>query len=386
MTCATTADCSRNGVCVSSRCLCEQSWRGADCGQLAFANSSARAAFNSSLWTWGGSVALDGEGLVHMYASELTNDCGILHYCSNSRIIHLTSTSPLGPYERRDVALEPRSPPSWDSGAVHGPTIRRVGRGLWALYYMGTANTWSPNCGRHPNCTVTVDPNAGDRATRRIGLATAPSPHGPWQRRDAPLFGPGDRAAGDWDWLDVSNPTPIVLSNGSTLLLYKGRGAVQAMGAAIAPRFDGPFTRASPARYVLGPAWEDTYGWVQPPTASEPEVVHVLAHVGNGATSAGGHAWSLDGVVWRTATSPAYTGKVAWADGTTSVLARRERPQLLMVHGGEDARPRPAVLCTSAQAMQRGCADGGRDVPTECRSFTMCERVVSGGDTGDADP
>ena len=83
-------------------------------------------AFNSSLWTWGGSLVRDDDGLIHMYASELTNECGILHYCSNSRVIHLTAESPLGPYVRRGVALGPREPPFFDSGAVHGPTIHRV--------------------------------------------------------------------------------------------------------------------------------------------------------------------------------------------------------------------------------------------------------------------
>ena len=60
------------------------------------------------------------------------------------------------------------------------------------------------------------------------------------------------------------NPTPIFLSNGSTVLLYKGRGSVQAMGAARAPRYDGPFARLNPAAPVLSASVEDTWGWVQP--------------------------------------------------------------------------------------------------------------------------
>ncbi len=215
--CSTAADCSGyNGDCVKGACVCHRGWTGAKCGAIAWAASGAVRAFNSSLWTWGGSpIRNPADGKIHMFASELSNDCGILHYCANSRIIHLTAESPLGPYVRQGLALAPRAPPFWDSGAVHGPTIHRIpssGRlnpdaPVWALYYMGTANTWDVN-GSHPNCTQVVDPNQGDRASRRIGLATATSLWGPWTRRDAPIFGPGDAAAGEWDYTDVSVRAP----------------------------------------------------------------------------------------------------------------------------------------------------------------------------------
>ena len=48
----------------------------------------------------------------------------------------------------------------WDSGAVHGPTIHKLeseANATYALYYMGTRNTWGRN-GTHPNCTVKYDP------------------------------------------------------------------------------------------------------------------------------------------------------------------------------------------------------------------------------------
>ena len=143
--CSTSADCSGyNGDCDTStgQCACHLGWSGTTCATVAF-SAGARRAFNSSLWTWGGSMARDDDGLIHMFASELTNDCGILHYCSNSRVIHLTADDPLGPYKRQGVALDPRPPPAWDSGAVHGPTIHRVSGGRWALFYMGTNNSLS---------------------------------------------------------------------------------------------------------------------------------------------------------------------------------------------------------------------------------------------------
>ena len=431
--CKTGADCAgHNGECVAGRCVCHPGWEGDICGTVSFIARSASRAFLSRLWTWGGSIARADDGLVHMFASELTNDCGILHYCSNSRVIHLTASHPLGPYERRGVALSPRAPPAWDSGAIHGPTLHRISSRLWALYFMATRDTWSAAGGaHHPNCTAAVDPQQGDRATRRLGVAMAPTPWGPWTRRDKPLFGPGNRSAGEWDWLDVSNVTPIFLRNGTVVLLYKGRGHTQAMGSAAAAHFDGPFVRTSPTRPVLSTAVEDTWGWVQrassPANAtasslanatasslanataswggasargsssaapggadsrSHPEVLHVLSHVGNGASAAGGHAWSYDGVRWvdTTGANAAYTGRVRWASNASSVLYRRERPQVLLrpaagAAGRDGASPGdsygvPAVLCTSAQ--QEPCPhDGGPERETkECRSFTMCEAIA----------
>ena len=383
--CTTSADCSGyNGDCDTStgQCACHLGWSGTTCATVAF-SAGARRAFNSSLWTWGGSMARDDDGLIHMFASELTNDCGILHYCSNSRVIHLTADDPLGPYKRQGVALDPRPPPAWDSGAVHGPTIHRVSGGRWALFYMGTNNSWDPKDGKHPNCTVKIDPNQGDRSSRRLGLALAPSPWGPWVRYPAPIFGPGHRSKGEWDFEDVSNATPILLQNGTTILLYKGRGgSLQAMGAARSDAFDGPFVRTSPKSPVLSRHVEDTWGWVQPLEGGM-EVLHVLSHVGNGNRAAGGHAWSVDGVKWHdtTAAAPAYTGRVKWADGSSTTLARRERPQGLLRRVAKNATGSvgvPEYLSTSAQTegYHAGCPDGGKGLREACRSFTMVERVA----------
>ena len=214
--CESDADCSGfNGVCSpAGACACNPGWTGEKCSELKFVPRSARRAFESELWTWGASPIADDSGAVHIFASQITNDCGILHYCSNSRVVHLVATSgdALGPYTMRGVALPPRAPPAWDSGAVHGVSVHALPRGVnaswprYALYYMGTKNNWGRN-GSHPNCTATYDKEEGDRTSRRIGVATSDSLDGPWVRRDAPIFGPGDKAKGEWDYGPPTLPT-----------------------------------------------------------------------------------------------------------------------------------------------------------------------------------
>jgi hypothetical protein len=71
----------------------------------------------------------------------------------------------------------------------------------------------------------------------------------------------------------------------------------------------------------------------------------------------------------------AYTGTVHWQNGSTTVLARRERPQVLFA--GENATGGsvgiPQYIFTSAQACETK-QDGGPGT-MGCRSFTMVEEV-----------
>ena len=53
---------------------------------------------------------------------------------------------------------------------------------------------------------------------------------------------------------------------------------------------------------------EDTWSWIDNTTGTT--VLHALSHRGNGAASAGAHAYSLDGLHWVQAEQAAYTGRV----------------------------------------------------------------------------
>ena len=92
-------------------------------------------------------------------------------------------------------------------------------------------------------------------------------------------------------------------------------------------------------------------------------VAHALLHTGVGSSSTwgGSHAFSVDsGRTWNW-TGTAYTGAVVWSNGTSGVLARRERPQ-----GVVDAGGRLVALFNAAQA----CVPA-QDWGAACRSFSM---------------
>ena len=46
------------------------------------------------------------------------------------------------------------------------------------------------------------------------------------------------------------------------------------------------------------------------------------------------HLFSPDGVRWRASPTPPYTNRIPWTDGSTSLVATRERPKLLLGRDG----------------------------------------------------
>lgn len=128
--CATEADCQLNGACVPAEgagtvatasgargtCECHAGWTGRDCGLLDVL-PSAEADFpglaygvppsssgEGGLAAWGGSIVADPQrkGKFHVFAAEMSLGCGLNSWYRNSRIIHGTAASPLGPFVREE--------------------------------------------------------------------------------------------------------------------------------------------------------------------------------------------------------------------------------------------------------------------------------------------
>lgn len=96
-----------NGKCSAGKCACDPAWEGLQCERFATlpvpSGSDLKEARTS---TWGvGTLSgrLDGE--YHLYASEFVGSCGVTAWQSNSQIVHFASTSPHGPWARKELAL-----------------------------------------------------------------------------------------------------------------------------------------------------------------------------------------------------------------------------------------------------------------------------------------
>lgn len=106
-----------------------------------------------------------------------------------------------------------------DYKTQHNPAAQRDPvSGTFLLYYMGSTDNGTDSTGGGKCATR---PEQQTLCNQRVGLAKSASPAGPWIRGDKPIVEPGP--AGAWDSQFTTNPTPLLLSNGSVLLVYKAR-------------------------------------------------------------------------------------------------------------------------------------------------------------------
>lgn len=114
--CSDADDCSQNGVCNDDGfCDCYPQWMGKYCGQLNLVPTNRSAGLQSQdvggrVSSWGGSVLKGSDGKYHMFAAEMTYNCGIVVWMSNSLIRHAVATSPEGPYISSDITSEVKIP------------------------------------------------------------------------------------------------------------------------------------------------------------------------------------------------------------------------------------------------------------------------------------
>ena len=375
--CTTHADCSFNGECnaTTSLCECDAAWTGDRCQTLALEPTSADAglrlvdAAGANVSSWGGAVLLDAEAsppLYHMWASEISEGCGIDAWRSNSRIVHATSTDGRH-FSREGVVFE---------AFAHEPTVARAPSGEYVMWFTGEAEgaPSPPRClecagGNTPadtNCTV------GAGATGPTYLAWASTPDGPWTtpRR---LF-----AAQEEQTNMDTNLAAAILPNGSVVGIARTGGGPTGISAHLVTASDW----RDPASYVgrwkemLFPnttivpdaGVEDPFVWCDAATG----VFHAVFHSQIEADDerlCGGHAFSEDGEVW-TFTGTAWSNLVPLSDAKGALFqyrfSRRERPHIMF-----DARGRIVVLTTGVQFGQHSpTAIAGEDA-----CYTMLQPV-----------
>ncbi len=295
---------------------------------------------------WGGSVVRHDDGRYYMFASRWPRELGMNCWVTNSEIVLASSDQLLGPYRFEKSVLPPRGPGHWDGCMTHNPNVHRHG-GRYVLFYTGVRYDFPRPAEGSPATTAQYEAAWN---SKRIGVATAPAPAGPWTRLDKPILEP---RPGEWDAAITSNPAAAFAADGSVLLIYKSapvpypernRNRLLSFGLARAPAPEGPYQRLNPeAPLRIGGAKanvEDPFLWF-----SEGRW-HMLAKTMDSALARsqhGFHAWSDDGLDWKLSEpAEAYDMRVAWRDGSATTLPKRERPQVFL----ENGRPRAVFFAT----------------------------------------
>jgi hypothetical protein len=121
--CNSDLDCSLNGLCTNSLCVCDPGWTtipelaagGPECGMLDLAPARSYESFHGlseGTSSWGGSVLPipDGKGNKYaMFAAEMTHNCTLAHWQTNSEVVLAVATDPTGPYTEQFQIIPPWS-------------------------------------------------------------------------------------------------------------------------------------------------------------------------------------------------------------------------------------------------------------------------------------
>ena len=289
-------------------------------------------------WVWGSSVIKGNDGKYHMFVSRFPKSLPFHPgWMVASEIVHAISDTPEGPYKFSDIALPARGAQYWDGRSTHNPRILEY-QNKYYLIYMGSTHpfanpTYDQLTLDSPWCTV-------GRSNKRIGLAIADSPYGPWKRFDEPILKTKPNTF--YSFL-VSNPSPIIQEDGSVMMIFKGRTYVgddkfsdMALGMAYAPSIEGPYTvlnNGQPIFQVDGQGeaedpflWKDSRGYH---AIFKDHVAKFTGEKGGGVM-----AHSSNGIQWTIDKDPkAYSRTVEWEDGKVEMQGQLERPFLLFENG-----------------------------------------------------
>lgn len=388
--CKNDIDCQLNGLCVNGACHCDKAWVGGNCSILNLLPAKINRGFyniNSTWSSWGGSGDVDENETWHMFAAEMAGHCGLGVWGQNSRCVHATSTSVDGPYERQDVVLD-----AWCHGTTGAfdPMSKK-----WFVFHMGSGclrGDYINNCvdGVTPKSTNTT-PSSSDKPCEShhtlttSSILVADSPNGPWS--------PATKIP------NCANGEPYILRNGTFFVACPWGGHVDDphcgnqnafLQMYRAESWNSSFVKM-PLTYVLAgnnfskPCfnWEDQTIWMD-----KRGHFHTIMHAWRGqnndyplpgcsahsqagsfCTSLGGHAYSLDGMLWYISPIAPFNATVQYEDGTSVHYRARERPHVVLDHNGE--------LAWLSNGVGAPGAGGNTGVRGADRTYTIFQSIAT---------
>lgn len=292
---------------------------------------------DDNYWIWGSSVIKGEDEKYHMFASRWPKKVDFGNWVTNSEVVRAVSDTPIGPYKFEEVVLKRRGPEYFDGMCTHNPRIVKYGN-QYLLYHFGTTYSFPFPDKDHP---VSEKNWAEAWMNKRVGLAISDSIKGPWKRVNKPVIEPRE---GHWDASITSNPSPAVdPETGKILLMYKSstNGLVPPLllGVAQANAPRGEYKRLSEEPVFRFETKDNNRIDVEDPFiwwAGDRYEAVIKDRSGEicGEEGGGLHAWSKDGVTWNLYEKvKAYSRKITWEDGSSTVQNHFERPFVLVEDG-----------------------------------------------------
>jgi hypothetical protein len=353
--------CSLNGEIVSGKCVCDPGWYGDDCGMIAVVTGSSKLGYHnmsSGVGASWGANSVFAEGMWHAFIAEMTLNCTLNQYGSNSAIIRAESTTPEGPYTYAETVIAP---------FAHNPTVRQLPDGSFVLFMIGGQPSTQQDC----RSAGVRNRAAGDDPSG-ISVSWAPSVRGPWTTPQRLVFSHYNTSK----ILDCAftNPSPAILANGSILLAFQGGYChsivpgigEEDIGVALAPSWNGTYALVTGEPIAMPPPWciagfgEDPFIW------QTLRGFHLLVHGMCYAIFNAIHAYSADGVTWTISPTPPYSYAVNFSDAPSEVYWRVERPQLVF----DIMTGKPLALFNGV------CPDGIACLENPGKTFTLARKIT----------
>ena len=385
--CADDRDCSLLGVCLPTGiCRCDRGWTGVDCAAAKLGPLNTTLGYsNATAASWGGSPihhqrpspganGSDGNGEVWSYfGSQFTHNCPLAYWLRNSIIVRAESTMGIGgPYQ----FVEQLYPEFHHSPRVVGPTQD----GYYVMFMIGATNASNVvDCTTNPRpVPVTGGNNA---AIGTISMAWSLAPSGPWSAPRAILrnWDKPTQNQSAWDCY-VTTPSPVLYPNGSVLLVFDGVPCdhfSEAIGRAFAPHWNSTYLQSATPIYIkptkspeggtelaLGNV-EDLFTWIDARGN-----YHIVAHsqsntnicgggyIGGESHSGPGNACGVHLFAsepageWRHSRSPAYSGAMAFVNGSAGYMHTRQRA--VIVFDADGTTPRYLINAGSFDEYNQG--------------------------------
>lgn len=200
------------------------------------------------LHVWGTSGFVDETGKVHVYFSNWSKGDARSAWVTSCKVNYATADSITSTFVDHGTVLEGAGGDAWDAWSIHNPCVHKVGSKYVMLYMGSNGNTIPMNQQQLSSAILELEeeglfdiPNSQiienskhskDYVatiwdyykqvveTKRIGMAIADSPAGPFTRVGSqPMIDTGE--PGTWDDLVTSNPAFCVTPDQQYLLYYK---------------------------------------------------------------------------------------------------------------------------------------------------------------------
>jgi predicted GH43/DUF377 family glycosyl hydrolase len=272
-------------------------------------------------YIWGSSVVKEND-TYHMFVSRWPKKYTFYCWLTHSDIIHAVSDKPEGPFEFKEE-LTVLKQQKWAEKMVCNPMVYHIGDKYY-LYYIGLH--WAGYDGvKAAQGNRRSKARQAIRFQQRIGLASAPSPNGPWTPYpDNPILSP---RKDHWDSTFVTNPVVYFSPENELLMMYKsttGTSAPLQLGLTTAPKPEGPYRRIG-KQPLFDYNVEESFVW------REYDRYWMLSKDMSGKIAGerdvGLLLTSTDGIDWDLAENPvAYELNIKWKDGTIEDVPRVERP------------------------------------------------------------